>query len=107
MHFIKSTPLLALAALATQSSASTCENTWTPPNFYHDWEVRVPGVPDIPAVCGRLWDELVCPAPSRTSCRDDSGTLVWKFSSGVSCNAGDLESAWWRATKNSHGAIDC
>ncbi|KAL4947454.1 hypothetical protein BDW69DRAFT_204351 [Aspergillus filifer] len=108
MHLLKSTFLLAVAALATQSSATTCENTWTSPNFYHDWEVTAPGVPNIPDVCGRLWNELRCPVPSRTSCRDSGDSnLVWKFTSGVGCNAGDVESAWWRATQNSFGGIEC
>ncbi|BCS28441.1 uncharacterized protein APUU_70011A [Aspergillus puulaauensis] len=107
MHLIKSTTLLALAALATRSSAATCENTWTSPNLYYDWKITAPDVPEIPAVCGRLWDELRCPAPSRTSYRDDSGTLVWKFTTGIGCNAGDVESAWFRATKDSYGTIAC
>jgi hypothetical protein len=33
--------------------------------------------------------------------------MIWKFTTGVGCNAGDVGSAWWRATKNKFGAIDC
>ncbi|KAL2813325.1 hypothetical protein BDW59DRAFT_154898 [Aspergillus cavernicola] len=108
MHSIKYATLLALAAFITQSSAASCEITWDGSSFYHDHYISASGVENIPTVCGDLWYQLRCPVPSRTSCRDaGDGTLIWQFTTGVSCNAGDVESAWWRATRNTFGGIDC
>ncbi|KAI9163873.1 hypothetical protein HJFPF1_05501 [Paramyrothecium foliicola] len=67
--------------------------------------------PDTPGICGGLWDNLKrfpgCAAPSMTDCRDEFGVFSWDFDASIGCNAGMVESAWWEATQNSGGAIDC
>lgn len=42
-------------------------------------------------------------------CREgtEKGTLEWEFETGLACNTGMLEAAWWEATKNKYGRIGC
>ncbi|KAI8200557.1 hypothetical protein K4K52_007914 [Colletotrichum sp. SAR 10_76] len=72
---------------------------------------------DIPKVCHKLWMELrnfwMCQVWSfglfKQFCREgtEKGTLEWEFETGLACNTGMLEAAWWEATKNKYGRIDC
>jgi hypothetical protein len=71
-------------------------------------------VPDIPAVCGGLWSNLrrftECHALAGTSCGQGSkgaGHMHWQLNISLLCNAGMVHSAWWEATRNKWGAIDC
>ncbi|KAI8302208.1 hypothetical protein K4K61_008139 [Colletotrichum sp. SAR11_59] len=42
-------------------------------------------------------------------CREgtEKGTLEWEFETGLACNTGMLEAAWWETTKNKYGRIGC
>ncbi|KAF4478826.1 hypothetical protein CGGC5_v012270 [Colletotrichum fructicola Nara gc5] len=72
---------------------------------------------DIPKVCHKLWMELrnfwMCQVWSfglfKQFCREgtEKGTLEWEFETGLACNTGMLEAAWWEATKNKYGRIGC
>ena len=110
MKFTTSTAYLtALAALASTSSAASCVQQ---SNIVYTYIVRAEGVPNIPEICGGLWDNLhrfaACP-PSATSCGPvgPNGLLEWKFNVGLGCNSGMIESTWWEATRNNFGSIDC
>ncbi|KAF9875839.1 hypothetical protein CkaCkLH20_06771 [Colletotrichum karsti] len=70
----------------------------------------------IPTVCHDLWMELrnkwMCGVWSfgrfKHYCRDaGDGMLEWEFESGLACNKGMVHDAWYKATKNKYGAIDC
>ncbi|KAK2756938.1 hypothetical protein FQN54_004906 [Arachnomyces sp. PD_36] len=69
-------------------------------------------VPDIPGICGGLWDNMKkfgeCATASNTWCGDaGDGILGWDFTSFVGCGNGMVSSVWWEATKNEWGDIDC
>ncbi|TQN73004.1 hypothetical protein CSHISOI_02495 [Colletotrichum shisoi] len=71
-------------------------------------------VEDIAAVCGRLWRGLHhhagCAAITEPSCGEHEymeGVLEWHFSGSSFCNVGMVESAWWEATHNDHGRLEC
>lgn len=75
------------------------------------YNVIAQGVPDIPGICGGLWDNLnhfpwcVVSAPSCGA--NDIGELEWRFTVPSGCDGGSVESAWWEATRNQWGAISC
>lgn len=66
----------------------------------------------IEEVCGWLWDALgaymTCPA-SYAYCGgiEETHILGWRFIVPPECNTGIVESAWWMATENFWGAIEC
>lgn len=69
-------------------------------------------VPDIPGICGGLWDNMKrfgeCASASNTWCGDvDDGYLGWDFTSFVGCSDGMVSSTWYEATRNQWGHIDC
>ncbi|OAL07749.1 hypothetical protein IQ06DRAFT_342457 [Phaeosphaeriaceae sp. SRC1lsM3a] len=110
MRFILSTA--ALAALCTVSLAETkCH--YRTQQFAADFDITASGVPDIPGTCGGLWDNLKRFADcigvgNNEFCREEeNGDLRWHFQNGASCNAGMVESAWYEATKNEYGPLDC
>jgi hypothetical protein len=76
------------------------------------YAIGATGVEDIPKTCGDLWQGLKqfhdCIGVGIASCgKDSDGKLVWNFTNGSGCNKGMVQSAWWEATKNKYGAIDC
>lgn len=107
--------LTALASLAATSSAkASCSmeviRKW---NVY---TVEASGVGDIPGTCGGLWDNLkndnfdgACVVHNSESCEEEevNGNLVWRFGVAAHCNDGHVESAWWEATSNEYGEINC
>ncbi|PVH81488.1 hypothetical protein DL98DRAFT_571118 [Cadophora sp. DSE1049] len=69
-------------------------------------------VPNVASVCGGLWDNLKhfpdCIGISAPACWDrGSGKLQWEFNVGTSCNGGMVNSAWWEATRNQWGSVNC
>ncbi|EFQ30942.1 hypothetical protein CGRA01v4_08638 [Colletotrichum graminicola] len=71
-------------------------------------------VPDIPGTCGALWDNLrrfpSCAIIFNAWCGPHpkmDGVLIWKLSLPAYCNRGMIESAWWEATFNSFGGLNC
>ncbi|TDZ74331.1 hypothetical protein CTRI78_v000827 [Colletotrichum trifolii] len=107
MHFPTAAGLI-VAAMAPLSSAAVCQNFGN--KAIPIWQVQASGVVDIPGKCGGLWDNLNgfggC-GKSATSCGGTNGNLVWRFTGSAGCNAGVVESAWYSATKNNFGAINC
>ncbi|TKW48190.1 hypothetical protein CTA1_6327 [Colletotrichum tanaceti] len=84
----------------------------------HQYTVRSgPGaarIEDIGAVCDRLWKGLHhhagCAAITEPSCGEHEfleGVLEWRFSGSSFCNVGMVQSAWWEATHNKHGNLEC
>lgn len=106
---IYTTSLTALAAFTTTTLANSCilQN-----NGIYTYIVDADTMPDISGVCGGLWDNLKrfsqCSA-SATSCGavGTDNNLHWQFNVPSICNGGMVESAWWEATKNQWGSIDC
>ncbi|KAJ6063621.1 hypothetical protein N7499_012301 [Penicillium canescens] len=106
------TVAIAVTSLATLVSANTC--TYRSCDdcglFINSWNIDHSGGVDFsPAFCKGFWDNLRCPAPSVRTCDNAAadGHGFIQFNVGIACNAGDIESAWWRATKNEFGSISC
>jgi hypothetical protein len=106
------TIIASLAMLATSASAADC--TWRQDGspIVRRYRVRGSGVPDIPGICGGLWDNMngqsACGAPYGAYCDDlGNGNMEWGFVIGSACNSGAVEAVWWEATKNNYGAITC
>ncbi|KAK7918084.1 hypothetical protein PG985_009958 [Apiospora marii] len=104
--------LYALAAglLAATAHASSCNQVAK--NDFSHFAIEADGVGDVPGICGGLWDNLhhshMCEIMSEHSCEETApGHLTWKFAVYGTCKNGMVESAWWEATKNRFGAIDC
>ncbi|KAK1596421.1 uncharacterized protein LY79DRAFT_657291 [Colletotrichum navitas] len=71
-------------------------------------------VPDITSTCGALWDNLrrfpSCALVFGPWCGPHpklDGVLTWKLTLPAYCNRGMVESAWWEATFNRFGGLDC
>ncbi|KAK7178431.1 hypothetical protein PSPO01_15529 [Paraphaeosphaeria sporulosa] len=101
----------ALAALSGGVVANTCTYIQEGNVAWH-YTVVAQGVPDIPGICGGLWDNLKqfadCVGVSQNQCEsNESGDLIWEFRDGLSCNDGMIEATWYDATQNQWGAIDC
>ncbi|KAK1969605.1 hypothetical protein LY78DRAFT_339783 [Colletotrichum sublineola] len=67
-------------------------------------------------ICGRLWHNLSrfhsCGAITKAWCEDHSGdnnqmVLNWGFTLTSICHTGCVESAWYEATRNRYGSINC
>ncbi|KZL87967.1 hypothetical protein CI238_12599 [Colletotrichum incanum] len=67
-------------------------------------------------ICGRLWHNLSrfrsCGAITKAWCEDNSVEggdmhLNWGFTLTLLCDPGCVNSAWFEATRNRYGAIDC
>ncbi|KAF2750944.1 hypothetical protein M011DRAFT_523858 [Sporormia fimetaria CBS 119925] len=109
---MKFTIAVSALAFATSTFAASCARH-TPAAVY-EYEIIAEGVPNIPDVCGRLWNELSqfssCVVGTSHSCEErapPNGRLRWVFSVGYGCDGGAVEAAWWDATLNDYGAIDC
>jgi hypothetical protein len=113
MRLTAITTALVAATLTERANAWTsCAHATQGGLIIQEWTVSASDVPDIPGTCGGLWDNLKrfpdCIGISAPGCYDQGGnTLVWQFNVGISCNPGMVESAWWEATQNQYGALDC
>nr|XP_036586760.1 uncharacterized protein CTRU02_03348 [Colletotrichum truncatum]KAF6797317.1 hypothetical protein CTRU02_03348 [Colletotrichum truncatum] len=62
-------------------------------------------------MCGDFWTGLNQFKHSCTvsvpNCENVDGVLNLRFMTASSCNAGMIASAWWEATKNKYGNIQC
>ncbi|KAK7178430.1 hypothetical protein PSPO01_15528 [Paraphaeosphaeria sporulosa] len=101
----------ALAALSGGVVANTCTSQVVE-GFVVYYKIAAQGVPDIPGVCGGLWDNLKqfsgCIGVGSEKCEaNEAGDLVWEFSDGTSCDDGMIEATWYDATQNQWGAIEC
>ncbi|KAK8050969.1 hypothetical protein PG993_002354 [Apiospora rasikravindrae] len=104
--------LSLVAGLASAVQANECKmNRFSSGN---EWTVTASGVRDIPGTCGGLWDNLkrwpvACLVGYGTQyCREEGpGQLKWYFATTDLCNEGHVESAWWHATRNRFGDIQC
>ncbi|KZL80280.1 hypothetical protein CI238_10602 [Colletotrichum incanum] len=95
-----------------------CQHRALPLDVAHSYSVMSnPGldsVPDISKTCGDLWSNLRrhpgCAAASEATCREHEnmeGVLVWHFTASSFCNVGMVGSAWWEATHNEFGHLEC
>ena len=110
-----STGLLAIAAFlaAPTMAASKCNKNEVAGGSVFRYQVRsTDRVPDIPGICGGLWDNMKrwgeCSSASNTWCGDaGNGILGWDFTAFVGCDNGKVESTWFEATRNQWGSVDC
>lgn len=111
---------LATLTFAAAASAMNCIYTEGPTVRYDVWVNNEINPDEAPGICGGLWDNMKrfgdCATPSKTRCESvwiqDSETerhseFTWQFRAAASCNPGKIESTWWEATKNNHGALSC
>jgi hypothetical protein len=114
MKGLVSISFLALAAILTAPTAAVykCNKNQVSGPVYR-YQIRsTDRVPDVPGICGGLWDNLKrfgeCGSASNTWCGDTgNGILGWDFTAFVGCNSGMVESTWWEATRNQWGTVDC
>lgn len=105
-----------IAILSTTTLANHCSNEWHEGALFiaRKWLVIGTGIDDIPGRCGGFWDNMnnsnfhgAC-AVSQPNCGEDgNGDMVINFVVGSGCNGGHVESAWWEATQNEFGPLDC
>ncbi|WYZ46322.1 hypothetical protein EsH8_IX_000547 [Colletotrichum jinshuiense] len=95
-------------------SQTLCQHRTLPGYVAQSYSVMAAsGVTDVPAVCGGLWDNLKrfvpCAVPVDATCREGEqpGSLIWHFKASTGCNAGMIGSAWWEATRNEFGGLQC
>ncbi|OBR03414.1 hypothetical protein CH63R_12541 [Colletotrichum higginsianum IMI 349063] len=73
--------------------------------------VAASGVRDIPQTCSQLWANLRefdgCRLLTKAHCGGTDGYLQWRFQGWVSCNLGMVSSAWFDATGQALGILDC
>ncbi|GJC78025.1 hypothetical protein ColLi_00863 [Colletotrichum liriopes] len=95
-----------------------CQHREVPLDVVHSYSVMsnpfLDPVPDIPKTCGDLWSNLRrhpgCAAASDARCHeheDMKGVLVWHFGVSLFCDNGMVGSAWWEATHNEFGNLQC
>ncbi|KXH36088.1 hypothetical protein CNYM01_10333 [Colletotrichum nymphaeae SA-01] len=97
-----------------QHGGALCQHQNMELRVLHAYSLKAySGVDDVPKVCGDLWTKLRrhsgCLAASDASCRagTDKGELIWHFVASTFCNVGMVQSAWWEATHNEYGAVEC
>jgi hypothetical protein len=80
------------------------------------WEVRTDYVEDVEGKCKGFRDSLnakkfagACHQYNGWQCGEHGGPNKFRavFDTGFFCNAGHVESAWYEATKNHYGSINC
>ncbi|KAL0941856.1 uncharacterized protein CTRU02_204619 [Colletotrichum truncatum] len=83
------------------------------PYLFHGFIIEAMTVRDVPAVCNDLWGGLAhfgttCGLIMKQNCIEiEPGVLRWEFSVGSACQLGHIQAAWYEATKNKYGALDC
>lgn len=101
---------ILLSILTSRATANHCvfkENSWG-----NEIDLWAENVYDISGICGGLWDNLhhwsACTA-SLTYCGgiEDTHILNWKFNVPVGCNGGMINWAWYEATTNRFGSVNC
>ncbi|OHF03159.1 hypothetical protein CORC01_01543 [Colletotrichum orchidophilum] len=119
---ISTTTILALALSATSALgqititkdvASCTGDYWLgriSRKYFVDALVDDPDL--VPALCGQLWDKLkrfpACHTSLNVACENKwEGELNWRFQVMGYCNHGMVESAWYEATANRWGMIQC
>ncbi|KAK8072804.1 hypothetical protein PG996_006152 [Apiospora saccharicola] len=100
---------LAMAGLASTVSANTCEEISNKDGSLYI--IKADGVTDIPGTCGGLRDNLhgrACSIfPGQHKCGDVNGQLVMQFQTTYFCTHENVQGAWWEATRNRFGDIQC
>ncbi|TEA12008.1 hypothetical protein C8034_v006841 [Colletotrichum sidae] len=77
------------------------------------WEIKIDRVPDVGKVCHYLWQGLrrhiACVVTQPNGCDSpfDGDELYMYFTTSLVCNTGMVESAFWHATSNDYGPVDC
>ena len=105
---IYTTAFTVLVGLTTEASANSCKAMAFPGNQpFIARDIFADGIPDIPGICGGLWDNMKCSVTIPNGCEDRDGTLYWYFTTTPFCNCGDVEHAWYEATKNEWGPLFC
>ena len=61
------------------------------------------------AFCNGLWDNLHCAVwPQIKNCKSHGNRgLLWEFVTSDFCGGSEINAAWWRATKNGFGDLQC
>ena len=110
LNTVSKATLAAVAGLAASASANSCKYGGSEMVLW-GWVIIADGVPDIPGICGGLWDNMNHFADctlSNTHCgENENGELRWEFYSPTGCGPGHVESAWWEATRNDFGDLQC
>ena len=104
--------LVVVAILSPTACAASCsKDSHADGGFAVSYIVDASGVPDIPGICGGLWDNLKgfpsCGGPTQTWCGGKNGNLEWRFTASIGCDGGSVDAVWWGATKNAWGDIQC
>lgn len=102
----------ALTGLASLVAGNTCDakSCGDCGMFINSWNIQHDGGVDFSEpFCKGFWDNLGCPGASVRACGNgaDDGKGFIQFNAGIACGEEDVEAAWWLATKNEFGAIDC
>ena len=105
----------ALASLSTTATAAKCVHSSLPGQVV--WDISADGVKDVAGKCKGFWDNLnakkfvgACARVGDPYCGTKGGDkhhLHAVFTTMMWCNKGHVESAWWEATKNKYGSIQC
>lgn len=113
--------LVGLIGMAT-AGGPVC--WWTHDSFTRHYKIKISPVPkeEVGPLCHEFWKNLkghwLCTVSSPHGCGPWTNTtfpdkgvklegVEWKFTVIRGCNSGMVESAFWGATKNKYGAIDC
>lgn len=112
---MKFSAITAIVAAIIFSSTTANECVSHHADYGVSWFVEGKGVPDIPGTCKQLWTKLWeqdgCLAtgyPKWASCGEDEiGRLQWKFGVPKVCDGGKVQAAWFWATGDKHGIIEC
>lgn len=109
-------PLLATLLSGAASKYVHCESK-SGGDYTTVYTISANDIPDVPGTCGGLWDNLKhfssCLLISSPKCDPGEGydgqkyDMIWHFGSTSICNEGMVESAWYEATKNQYGSINC
>lgn len=112
--------LIGMATAAPPDSQPQCQRTGD--YFTKHYNIFIAPLPkkEIGPLCDTFWKKLkrhwLCTVSSPHGCgpwtnstRGANGTegVKWEFTVFKGCNSGMVESAFWEATKNRHGGIDC
>ncbi|KAJ0165560.1 hypothetical protein CTA2_10842 [Colletotrichum tanaceti] len=112
-------PMLGLEGPQLWEKSQCDLNRWpgSPlPSLTHSYHITSVIDENTARLCGRLWHNLSrfssCGAITRPWCEDNSSEagvrrLNWGFTLTMLCDPGCVESAWFEATRNRYGSINC